>query len=418
MAATQYPFDTVDDAAAVANIQNLMPVNTNSVLDPKFCQEQIRQDAEETHIIVHHKFPQLVNQFLQHKRDRGTEIEKRLYGTPETWTYEHQVRRLIEKRALVFVGSNDGTMLRDGTQVGSLAKEWDRVGTDAEATSKYLKLEDYLSYDEMMLGSLIGVSGTSYFINDGSRFNAARPGKPSTFETRGLIVGLVGARYERNDRMDSVFCQPPAPRPRQHGELTNIFADFFGKTRRPERYFNLSMYKARIRIAIDLLLLEANDAAKAAGKQAYVHVVGLGLGVWQVDVHQEEAYVEGFMDALDEYGDVLSHIDTLNFSYIDVPRDTAAQMKATGATHDIDVLFTRRNPAAKLPPCKEEVLLVVSYAWDSNSFPGNEYWGGSLTASGDPAAAAFSTISELHNPVLNPQFLHHIKVLSPAGLPA
>jgi len=54
-------------------------------------------------------------------------------------------------------------------------------------------------------------------------------------------------------------------------------------------------------------------------------------------------------------------------------------------------------------PGKE--LIVANYAWDCNSFPGNEYWMGSLTASGDPAAACCSTIWNHMNPVLNKRFM-------------
>lgn len=46
--------------------------------------------------------------------------------------------------------------------------------------------------------------------------------------------------------------------------------------------------------------------------------------------------------------------------------------------------------------------MVVSYAWDGNALPGNEYWNGKLGSSGDSAAASSTQITELHNPHINP----------------
>ena len=41
------------------------------------------------------------------------------------------------------------------------------------------------------------------------------------------------------------------------------------------------------------------------------------------------------------------------------------------------------------------VQVVAMFAWDGNSYVGNEYWDGMLSASGDPAAASCSMIPEV-----------------------
>ena len=65
----------------------------------------------------------------------------------------------------------------------------------------------------------------------------------------------------------------------------------------------------------------------------------------------------------------------------------------------------RRDPAAKLSGEYAGCLLSACFAWDSNAFPGNEYWIGQLSASGDPAAASCSTIPFVQNPEINKEHL-------------
>lgn len=379
------------------------PISNNSVT--KYDPGIVAQDAASTRIVVHAKFPQLVEEFLQHKRKYGSTYEKDLYGTAASFTWRDEVRRLIEKRPLVFMGGSDYTMLRDGTKLrGNARAEWDRNGTAQQHHNHHLTLQEYLSYDEIMLGSLIGVSGPSYFINDGNRNNRGIPGKKGSFEPRGIIIGLVGPRFEREDRMDSVHILRALERPRQHADLRQIFQNFFGAKRCSVK-FDSAMYEARIRITIDTLLLEANARASDVGKTAYTYVVGLGLGVWQYVPNQGEYYIEAFARAVSELS--LPNISTLEFAWIPVPQGIQKKMTEAAAEKGIKIIFSKRSPAAKL---KTEELLVLSYAWDGNAFPGNEYWNGNVSASGDPAAACMSTIGELHNPLVNP-FTERIKVL-------
>ncbi|KAK6860603.1 hypothetical protein PG995_004239 [Apiospora arundinis] len=385
------------------------PTKANSISN--FDANVVAQDAQATRIVVHRRFPRLVEDFLEFKRKHGSSVEKAFYGSKTSWTWQQQVARLLEMRPLAFVGPSDYTILPNNMEIGNSAGEWDRVGTGAESKNRYLALRDYLSYDEIMLGSLLGVSGPSYFINDGERYNRARPDAEGTFEPRGIIAGLVGARFEREGRMDHRLMLggnrlPP--------ELKTAYERFLecDLYTGPAKDFDTRVYQARMSITFDILLREAADRARSAGRKAYVYVVGLGLGVWQFDSVQPRLYVEAFQRTLAALPrDELRHLGTIEFAWIDVPGELQRSLRSWTAPLGIDILLSRRNPADKLSAEKEGQLLVLSYAWDGNSFPGNEYWGGMLEASGDPAAACMSTISELHNPILNTDYLGRIKVL-------
>jgi len=142
---------------------------------------------------------------------------------------------------------------------------------------------------------------------------------------------------------------------------------------------------------------------KPRKKKAYVHAVGLGMGSWQVCSDQEDWFLEVFLEILQ--GNYLKNISDVNFSWF---RKDSCGGVTNGKTiksasgNDIKIIFSRRDPAEKLEAEDKDKLLVCCYAWDSNSFPGNEYWCGLLQASGDPAAASCSTITEIQNAYINP----------------
>lgn len=206
--------------------------------------------------------------------------------------------------------------------------------------------------------------------------------------------------------MDSAYIRGRVENPRQHSDLDRIFRTFLnprisdsagqgpaGEKDKSANVFDVDMYKSRIRITVDILLKEANARAKEVPQTAYVVIVGLGLGVWKVDKNQDRYFVETFTEAIEELSDELDSIGTLDFSWISAPEATQREVQAAAASINADAIFTKRNPAAKLTGDAARQLLVISYAWDGNAFPGNEYWDGSLSASGDPAAVRTHTLS-------------------------
>jgi len=404
-------------------------------------QKQLVKSAQGTRPIIHHRAVKLVTAFLEHKKANGTSIEKNVYTN---LSVTQLVQRMMVKRPLVFMTKDDAYMLRDGHTFGQGG--FTRLGTRSERSP--LVLADYQSYEEMEIAALLGMSVPTPFINDGSRNNKCIRKDTQKRETEGISVGLVGSRFERASRMEwkhMVVTQeqntPENGYGKKTGEMQPMlqhWAELYGvstlptydeavKERRTKEgrtrfatggsilgrkaFLDTQVYKARCRLTAELFLAEANERAAAVGATAFTHVVGLGLGVWKVHPRQGRLQQEAYMEAAQNMD--LPHVGTIFFSYMGscLLRDVCKSGKVQSRDgSEVKFEFGQRRPADQLPKVNgfwsrnaRPWLLVTQYAWDANSYPGNEYWMGSdyYAMSGDPAQACSTFIPELQNPDVN-----------------
>jgi hypothetical protein len=282
----------------------------------------------------------------------------------------------------------------------------------------------------MAISALLGVSVPTYFINNGSRTNRAEPAKPGTYQESGIYIGLVGARFEKPGLMESKYILiTPEQNTKDNGYGVNrtyednnplrIWSILYGlqfptydeakadtsgryiPIEHSKHFFDAVAYKERMKLVLEPFLLDANQRGIDTHKKVYVHAVGLGLGVWQKIPQQTELMLQVYADILTNNN--LSHIADIDFSWFAVDNMAGIsndQLFKTQHNH-ITIHFSKHNPADKLTGPDKDKLLVACYAWDGNAYPGNEYWAGMLTASGDPAAACCSLIPELQNPDVN-----------------
>lgn len=393
----------------------------------------------------------VAERFLNFKKENGNNIEKKLY---KDMTTEQFINRLIQKRDQVMYLGSDDRVSRTGRTVRG---EVDKVGTDEEAFST---LENHMSYEEIEIAALLGVSTETPFINDGNRGNRGNLGESGKFIEKGIIQGVVGARFEptetKREVMEFKYCVVTK---RQNTEIngygennTSPTAKFFNEVwtkfhgvshfctfDEAEKHYNdiearakqdpavlkehrfikttyngetiyldKVAYKARMRASIESSLTDANERAKLAGKKAYVHAVGLGIGVWALGETNKpmqanlmtEVYEEVLRDGNFEY------ISDINFAYF--PGTTrfgsdeqVFSAENPGTYKGVKIQFSTRNPGDLFVGEDEGKLLVEQFAWDGASMVGNEYWKGALAASGDPAAACHSAIPQFANPHIN-----------------
>ena len=77
------------------------------------------------------------------------------------------------------------------------------------------------------------------------------------------------------------------------------------------------------------------------------------------------------------------------------PDDMSCTIGTASESVDLTLCAKPRPLSTETTVGSPTLSTIPQYAWDGNAFPGNEYWLGMLTASGDPAAACCSNMPEL-----------------------
>lgn len=431
----------------------LFPLERNRIkaLSPAL-QLQVADMARSCRPVVHERVLALARGFLAFKRARGSTVERALYADmPLAALFD----RLLKKRPLVFMGASDLYVLRCGAvRGGKGCAAFDAVGSDSE--QEPFVLRDYMSYDEVELAALLAISTPTPFLNSGARHNCGRSpaqlgAAPDAHEPSGVYVNQVGARFERAERMDSrhmVVTPTQNVAAKGYGAAASSnatgttgtkgttgttgarplahWAKFYGVDHFPlwedvdgacgsvrpsspgrfqriggqQAYLDLRVYRERMRVVAETFLVEADARAREAGTQAFCLLVGLGLGVWSLHPCQQREVLDAFASVLAEVA--LPHVAVLNFSWFRQSGGFDWRLVGRDRNAHVRVFFNKRDPAQRLQGKDAPLLLVAQYAGDANSYPGNEYWMGSLAGSGDPAACACSVVAELGNPDVNP----------------
>ncbi|XP_019867674.2 uncharacterized protein LOC109596548 [Aethina tumida] len=402
----------------------------------KTLKQYVQDDVLETNInsaypIIHENALYLYAKYILYKKYEGNDIEKAVFAN---MTLKEFINRLLQKRAVKFMGRFDSFKLLNGAKG---TRRWETIGTAQQ--KKPLLLEDYISYEEIKLSVFLSVSSYTYFVNVGDRKNMAKYATDrNNIADTGVIVGLIGTRLKKENVMEyqeMVIDKNQNTKENGYGvsepNIHNLFAEFYEEKcmdyeeavqelkslpkdnnryvvidKKTDKIFDNYIYYKRMSLTVDTLLIEANHRAHEAKTTAFIHVVGLGLGVWRISSHQDKVYMDIFAERLKQIGRHLTSISDIVFSYISQPDCGGYKHGQTFKIKDhpgIKIHINKRNPHEKLKGQDEGKLLVISYAWDGNALPGNEYWDGKLGSSGDSAAASSTQITELHNAHINPK---------------
>lgn len=360
----------------------------------------MKKNMDNVRILVSDKVVEAIKQYVI-KRAKTSQFFKTNFKDIKTnnKVLRKYLRRLVCKRPFTFFYEQDTTLFRDGILVPSATGVFSNLNQMDETDNRSIK--DYLCYDEIALACYVSVGGPVQFLNKGDRGNRQIIKNEYIRDQKTGVqyhyIGCVGARFEKNKTIRRML---PKYIPKEEENNLRKLKHFQHILNTGNESDKVTICKIRLK---ERLRHSIYPFMHYAAQQANckVFIVGLGAGVWaggasEFGIENKDIYqiiIDIVADFMKDETFQTTNIREIVFSHF---KGGSIENKFKTA---LNVCKKNSNPGD--PPGSGIENVVAMYAWDGNSFPGNEFWVGHKSASGDPAAACASTIPVIHNPALN-----------------
>lgn len=365
------------------------------------------------------------------------------------------VQRLIYNRPLAFVGNGNIT---SGMETPGNPKALDHIAGSFEP---YVTGKSLEKYELISLAALVGCWSLTPIVHSGKKFSAHNIGrlredkffngdkKNGDFNTEAYVCGLVGARFEKANQMEHAYIKEGLPKNNPiHKGLRELFESkiTLNKNKYKHTYGGnqtainkQNLYRERIRFTFELFLLQCFNISTTKNQSLCPVFTGLGAGVWAANsgigsnindiiedvilsiLTDNPDYLETFpairISSINEYPDIVGHLGSISTVFNDKYKHKYGTVFGSECsiyhTHfnkgSGQSFFTQQELNQLIGT--ENVKQAFLFAWDGNSFVGNEYWYGDMKGSGDPVTVSSCCIGQLCNPFINHNMLDRIEPL-------
>ena len=444
-------------------VSNALIINSNTI-------DILESQINNCKILVPALIYEHMHMFLNEMKISGNTEEKHIY---KNMTIEDFVIRCITKRYLSFYKLWNIFKFRLKTQRETIDKKiskgWfeniinfpNRSDIPYYYFVKEKWLENYLSYDEMLFSSYIGISTPTFFINDCDKNNL---GINDTYHVnKGIITSLVGTRFDEVLHFDSLFMTVTKHHKENMGFglglgvdwKYDLWAKFYNKDFLPTfdqiaqandpRYYYVSgydffidvvAYKKKLYLTYkmyidDIILRYMNHSQEKyleSYKPLYIVFKDINNKDWLVDENfQTYMLVFTIFDIIITYINNCKNnhlrilIKAIEFNNIKDVSSFFNQNFINSIGHRPDFIplqyyemleyisFYIKVTYTDKPPLRKELdeyCVACNYAAGFVNLPGNEYWDNGLNFSDEASIACCSTITQLQNPYINYSLLN------------
>lgn len=380
----------------------------------------------------------------------------------EVDTLNKMIQRLIYNRPLTFYlkeNISDGKIRPGNSDIlNSIAGEYDPYHDGI--TEEQCKNE---RYELISLAALVGCWCFTPIIHSGIRrsnenINRLREDKffhgdkkAGNYNTCAYVCGMVGSRFEKQNQMEEAYIRETAPENNPiHQGLNDFFTNKIGehqdKYNISSQSLKYNLYRERTRFVIELFLEQCYNICINNNQKILPIITGIGAGFWLIGSGYSEKIINDIIE------DVTLSILTDNMKYLEL--FPGIRFSSLNGYDDIEGNFGSRSELFNNKYNKKysNLLIVKDYpiyhthylkdskltfytqfelndlisqpnvkqallfAWDGNSFVGNEYWAKNMIGSGDPLTVSACCIGQLCNPFINHKMLDKIASLEPDNL--